>query len=236
MTEPVLSILIPTLRRRKLKFQKLLAKLEHQVEKKQLGTQVEFVIAGDDGELTIGSKRNQLMNRARGHFIVFIDDDDDVHEDYVGLIVDALRSHPDIDCLGMRGEMIFDSGDVCPFVYSNRYRAYRTVDGVMQRPPHHLNPIKRSIALQFPYEDVRAHEDSDVALRMAGRNVLKKEAMIKPVLYRYYTRRSIRLHRLLERTEVWRHPLMLQRVYLVQLRRMLRNIALTLGLRRRRTS
>jgi hypothetical protein len=220
--EPALSILIPTLASRRPLFEMLRAKLAAQIARAGGERIVEIVIAEDDGRMTVGAKRNLLLARARGRHIASVDDDDDVHDDYVSLILRPLRNSPDVDCLGIAGDMIFPTGETRRFIYSLSHRFYRTVGGLMLRPPHHLNPIRRSIALAFPYEDVRVHEDSDVALRMARQGALASEIMIEEPLYRYRSRRRFQTHLLLERTEWVRHPLMLQRVNLVRLKRALR--------------
>jgi hypothetical protein len=187
-------------------------------------SQTEVVSHKDDGSLTIGAKRNLLTQQAKGRFVVSIDDDDTIHPQYLSLILGALRSDPDVDCIGLRGEMVFADGTRQRFVYSNAYPDYRTRNGVMTRPPHHLNPVRRDIALAFPFEHVRAHEDADVALRMACAGVLKREVMIDPVLYIYQTRRNLRWHRLLERTEGIRHPLGIKMSNVVPLRRAVRTL------------
>ena len=220
--EPILTIFVPTVTGREACFRRLRVELEAQVTRAGAFSDVEIVTEKDDGALTIGDKRNLMLARARGAYVVSIDDDDEIHPDYVTLVLRALKENPGVDCLGLKGEMVFENGVRQSFVYSSKYREYWTRAGVITRPPHHLNPIRRSIALEFPFEPVRAHEDADVAMRMARAGVLKREVMIEDVLYIYHTRRDLRWHRLLERTEIVRHPLMIKTVNLVRLRRAMR--------------
>ena len=219
MTVPVLSILVPTLTGREALFAKLMQSLEDQIAACQAQEVVEVLTDIDDGLMTIGEKRNRLMDKATGTFIASIDDDDDIHPRYVELILSAIDQNPGLQVLGLKGEMVFADGTRQAFIYSNEYSEYWTIDGIMRRPPHHLNPMLRSIAMQFRYEHVRAHEDADVALRMARAGVLQRQVMVHPVLYIYQTRRNRRWHTLLEKTEVWRHPLGIKLVNLVVLRR-----------------
>ena len=41
--------------------------------------------------MTIGEKRNRLLSLATNDYTVFIDDDDWIHEDYVGLVHRAIQ-------------------------------------------------------------------------------------------------------------------------------------------------
>lgn len=219
---PLLSILIPTMTSRAAVFDTMMAELGGQIARLDRPGEVEILTDLDGGERPIGTKRNRLLARATGDFVASIDDDDKIHPRYLELVTEALRNHPDIDCLGIKGEAVFACGTRQSFVYSAQYKAYWTQNGVMTRPPHHLNPVRRSIALAFPFEPVRAHEDADVALRMARAGVLEREVMIDEVLYTYHTRRNLRAHRWLERTEFFRHPLGIERVNLLRLKRWLR--------------
>ena len=80
----MLSILIPSIPERSLKLNKLLLHLQKQIDycdniHRTLG-KVEVVV--DDskrflqGGLSIGDKRNSLLNRSSGKYICFLDDDD----------------------------------------------------------------------------------------------------------------------------------------------------------------
>jgi len=222
MTLPLLSILVPTMTGRETAFAHIMRTLTAQIAETGAEMDVEIVSELDDGSLTIGEKRNILTARATGTFVVSIDDDDDINPQYLSLVLSALRRNPNVDVLGLRGEMVFENGTRQTFVYSNTYTTYTTIDGIMTRPPHHLNPTRRSIALQFPFEHVRAHEDADVSLRMARAGVLKQEMMIESVLYIYQTRRNLTWHKILEKTEIFRHSIGFKLVNLVTVRRGLR--------------
>jgi glycosyltransferase involved in cell wall biosynthesis len=43
-------------------------------------------------DLTIGNKRNVLVNLATGKFLAFIDDDDRIADDYCKTIIDVINS------------------------------------------------------------------------------------------------------------------------------------------------
>lgn len=220
----LLSILIPTLTSRAQSLAFILGKLERQIHDYGLTNEVEILVLEDQGETPTGTKRNRLMERARGRFVVSVDDDDDIHARYVPLIVETLRSNPYVDCIGIKGEIIFREGTRRTFAYSTHFRKYRTRAGAYERPPHHLNPVRREIALRFPFEPVRTSEDSDWALRLSRAGALQREVFLDEVLYYYRSRRSWRYQQLLDWTEFIRHPLGIQWVNRLRIQRLWRTV------------
>ena len=66
-----LSILTVTLKQRMPVFENLA-----RVLKTQANSSVEMLAVCDSGEKTIGAKRNELLEAAKGDYVVFVDDDD----------------------------------------------------------------------------------------------------------------------------------------------------------------
>ena len=165
--EPDLSILIPTLESRRELFAGMMAALESQVARDGLADRVEILCQLDDGTMPIGTKRNRLMERARGRFLAFVDDDDELDGEYLRLVLDALGRDPEADVVGLRGRISFRGSHPRLFEMSIRHREYAARPDRYERPPHHLNPTRTEIARRYAFADVRKAEDSDRALRMA---------------------------------------------------------------------
>jgi glycosyltransferase involved in cell wall biosynthesis len=200
-----LSILIATLTRRHDQFARLHSCLRAQIQAAGLDTQVEILTELDAGELTVGAKRNRLLQRATGDFIVFIDDDDELHPNYIRLICDTLARHPDIDTVGFRGIITFRGRRPSVFEHSLRHTDYFSRNHTYYRPPNHLNPIRRSIALRYPFVDVSYSEDIDWALRIQKDGALRSEAFLEETLYYYRSRRWWPYQWALDHTEKFRH-------------------------------
>jgi glycosyltransferase involved in cell wall biosynthesis len=203
----LLSILIPTLERRRASFGPLVEQLQGQIRSSGRSGQVEILWSRDAGEKPIGTKRNELLRRARGDYVAFVDDDDRVAPDYVDRICRTLAASPDADCLGITGQISFRGRHTAHFVHSLRYREYRSVQGVYQRPPYHLNPVRRAIALRYPFAEVSYSEDIDWALRLCADGALRTEVFLPGVIYYYDCRRHWPYQWLLDRTEGFRHAL-----------------------------
>lgn len=206
----LLSILIPTLDERRALFEQLDHALNAQIRAAGLQETVEILELSDNRAMSLGAKRNRLFERARGEFVAFVDDDDEVAENYVALIVNALRTQPAIDCVGITGTVYFRGMHPHRFVHSLRYDHYFSRGGVYYRPPYILNPIRRALAAQFRFAEVSFNEDIDWAMRLARAKILQREYMLDEPLYHYYSRRDWRVQWAIDLTEPVRHPLGLQ--------------------------
>jgi hypothetical protein len=72
--EILLTIAIPTIEKRKIIFNEL-----HDELKKQslpYGDLIEIIYLRDNGEMSIGNKRNELNNLSNGKYVIQWDDDD----------------------------------------------------------------------------------------------------------------------------------------------------------------
>ncbi len=176
VTSTRLSILVTTLRRRR----KLLERLTQRLTP-QLRDDVELVIALDNGELPVGEKRNALLDKARGEYVAFVDDDDLVADDYVARVLEAVAAGP--DCVGLEGEITLDGGPPQRFVHSIVYDRWFEANGTYYRCPNHVNPVKREIAVEvrFPLTDVGEDHEYSQGLRTR----LRTEVFVPWPLYFY---------------------------------------------------
>ena len=185
----MLSILIPSIPERALKLNKLLLHLQSQIDycdkvHSSLG-RVEVVV--DDskrflqGGLSIGDKRNSLLNRATEDYVCFLDDDDWVSPDYVETLLRLCNQ-------GM---------DVCTFKSLFKCDAYWTVidmrlnsvnDGAtpeneVKRNAWHICPIKRDIAVQVEFSSLNHNEDWEWMNRVL--KMVKTEAKTNRIIHNY---------------------------------------------------
>jgi|LakMenEpi03Aug12_release.lakeMendotaPanAssembly.Ray.scaffolds.fasta_scaffold24843_5 GT2 family glycosyltransferase len=173
-----LSILIPTVVGREHLLERLRSVLNP-----QLTEDVEVIEQKDNKEISIGRKRQTLLEKAAGEYVVFIDDDDMISEDYVESILKALESNPDsvgfeIECHGTTGKTASAS---------NKWSTWKDNHGGFDyvRTPYHKTPIKRNIAVIIGYRDMRYGEDYDYSKRLKEAGFIKTEVYINKVLYYY---------------------------------------------------
>lgn len=178
------SVLIPSLNDRTVKLQQLMGALQPQKREN-----VEFLVLSDSGQMSIGQKRNMLLNQSKGEYVAFVDDDDMVPPDYVERILAALaKGNP--DCTSLTGRIVFSDGYSRPFIHSLRYESW--IDDhdnkVYYRPPNHLNAVRREFAVQVGFPPVNMGEDRHFSHNI--RPLLKKEAWIDGELYEYRCRKT----------------------------------------------
>lgn len=187
MTEKLLSILIPTTPDREKVLYELLSELHNQIEKGGYDSFVEILVETDNRELSVGKKRQMLLERAKGKYVIFIDDDDKVGEDYLFEIMEAIKQEPDvitfngwIETNGANRENFKISKDFPYITVSDAYGKNEYL-----RFPNHLCGILRSIAIKIGYKDMRHAEDYDYAKRLKDSGLLKNEIYIQKDLYFY---------------------------------------------------
>jgi glycosyltransferase involved in cell wall biosynthesis len=144
---------------------------------------VEIVI--DKKDLSIGEKRNSLLEKARGEYVCFVDSDDWISSDYINVIMKAIESKP--DCVSLRGVMTTDGERPELFEHSLKYKEWKKTNNEIkyERYPNHLNTIKSSIAKQFKFPEKNFGEDFEYSKRIHESGLLKVESFIDQVLYYY---------------------------------------------------
>ena len=93
---PKLSLLIAALPNR------VPCKVWEKVSKQAVGKPVEILYFADNKGMSVGRKRNILLSCAQGDYFAFIDDDDDVADDYVEMLLAAIEQHPGVDVICFR--------------------------------------------------------------------------------------------------------------------------------------
>lgn len=173
-----LSILIATIESRKDLYNNLLMHINNQKT-----DDVEIISACDNKEISIGAKRQALLRMAAGDYVSFVDDDDMISSNYIKNILKAIETNP--DCIGFLINCSGTSGVTASA--SNQWLTWGDKVGGFDyvRTIYHKNPIKRSIALQVGYKDLRFAEDHDYSLRLKQSGLLKSEEFINEVMYEY---------------------------------------------------
>lgn len=176
---PVLSVLLCTVENRAATFALLHAEILRQCE----GKPVEVLVACDAKQISIGKKRQNLIEQAKGEWVVFVDDDDWVSPDYVEKIMEALSKNPDY--VGFLITCTTNGKNERRAITSMKYRQWgEGVDGYAHtRSPYHKGPTRRSIALKVGFPDLRYGEDRPYSSGITA--LIKTEVFIHSVLYFY---------------------------------------------------
>ena len=126
---------------------------------------VEVLSLMDNKSLHIWEKRNELMRIARGTHMTWLDDDDDVADNYVDKLTEAIEANPNVDVIsfdqmcylnGVEARVFAKMGnpheDVLPDATGTRYRD-------TLRPPYHWCCWKTSLASSEAFRSSFSHGD-----------------------------------------------------------------------------
>lgn len=142
---------------------------------------VEIIVDIDNGEISVGKKRQRLLEKSKGRYVVFVDDDDLISPKYVPNILTAIDANPDV--VGITGQITTDGMFPKKFIHSLKYREWSEDQCAYYRNPNHLNPVKREFALQTGFIDLNCGEDRDYSKRLLP--MLKTEIFIPDIIYFY---------------------------------------------------
>jgi glycosyltransferase involved in cell wall biosynthesis len=158
----------------------LITELNKQIKNCNAHDNIEIITETDNGENSVGKKRNNVIDKARGEYVCFIDDDDMITEIYVSKILKALETKPDVvELVGFLPK--YD----LPFIHNLNCGGHFKKDGIQFRTPNHLNTIKTEIARKVRYPEISHGEDQDYSHRLWDSGLMKTESLIGERMYIY---------------------------------------------------
>jgi len=164
------SILIPTLVERSGKLSRLLSSIHEKRKRICPDLKIEFCISCDNREKSVGVKREELLKGARGKYMSFVDDDDDLTDAYFEDALACIRG--EFHVCRLRGQM-----SQYTFTHSveNKLTDPMARDDVFLRPPNHLNVMLTDMGNLVSFKDATRGEDLDWAIRLAKLGFLRTE-------------------------------------------------------------
>lgn len=162
----LLSILIPTIPERHKRFTKLYNELMRQ--KTEFDTthdtigELQVIVNSDkrflDGGLSIGKKRQALVQEAEGKYLCFLDDDEHVPPNYVEVLMRLCHKGQDVCTFQAIAKMKYF------WALVDMRLSYKVNDQInpnypARRPPWHCCPVKSVYAKMFEFPDLNNAED-----------------------------------------------------------------------------
>lgn len=194
-----ISILIPTMAHRTVLFEQVLADIKAQAaDCPEIRT--EILWESDKGELTLGQKRNVLLDRCTGKYHCFIDDDDVLAPDYLKTFVPMITSGVDYDCASFVGAHYGRGVFNKLFHHSLYYTQWAETRERYIRTISPMNLIKTEIVRQVRYKDIRNTEDHEFSKRLVASGLLRTEFHINPNYPIYHYIDGVKWDR-----DQWRH-------------------------------
>jgi glycosyltransferase involved in cell wall biosynthesis len=180
----LLTIGILSLESRADMLSKLLQELERQQATLPSSNSVKIVLEVDNGDATVGGKRQKIINECSTEYLCFVDDDDLVEPTYLQSVLRALKGKP--DCVTFKGIVTTDNHNPEQFRLSLHYPAgawSKDAQGTHMRTPNHLCPMKIEIMRKVTYRDITSYEDA--LWGMWIHPLLHSQCHIDEVLYHY---------------------------------------------------
>jgi len=181
-----LSILMCGLPSRLESGMRLLTELHGQIQALPNPADAEVIYLLDTWHMSVGEKRNRLLDAARGDYVVFVDDDDRIEPDYVQAFVDATETGADALCPQVMVTFNGRRPTLCTYTASHRGDDRRERLGTVRRITritNHICAVKRSLAVRVRFPNASFAEDADYAHRLAHH--IGSEHQIGRVLYHY---------------------------------------------------
>ncbi len=148
-----LSILIPAIPSRWEKFQKIYNKLNSQAT-----DEVEVLGFIDNKKRSIGRKRGGLKDLAKGEYMLYVDDDDDVSDDFVKEILKGIKDKPDV--VTFQQKVFIDKLEgIIDFDLNNENEQFRP-NKVTKRKPFTCCAWRSSLGKPYNFPDLMYSEDA----------------------------------------------------------------------------
>jgi len=163
-------------------------------EQTQFLDNVEILTLLDNKQRSVGAKRNALLQLAQGDYVSFIDDDDQIADDYVLSIVDKLKLGPDVVCF----DVLCTVGKQKKYChYGIEYNGYRcrnlpNGDEEWWTRPYHLHPWRKSVVGWFP--NISLGEDTQWGSNIDISQV-RQEKIDKTLYYYRYNPKATEIER-----------------------------------------
>lgn len=191
MNQPILSILIASIPSRLGNAMSMFGELNRQCGMSSAG-EVEILMLTDNKTRSVGMKRQSLLDLAKGEYVAWVDDDDEVSEDYVSSILKAIlvehvaHGHPKPDLVVWPILVTINGGQegfVMPSIQNAADPIPEYAPPMTKRPPHHLCCWKAELARKGKFPDIQHGEDFQWARQVWPH--IKSEALIPNALYHY---------------------------------------------------
>lgn len=179
-----LSILICSLPNRLHLLHKLCSEINSQSNSKS----VQYLYLGDNKSMSVGEKRNHLINMAKGQYLTFIDDDDMIKKDYFSTILEAIDHNPQVICFQV--EKFYNGDRDRIHRFSRAYgRNHRDADRAYNNYlPNHLCVWRKDL-IKEKFPDKNLGEDHLWADLMTKH--YDTELQINKILYVYQFDKSV---------------------------------------------
>lgn len=110
-----------------------------------------------EGGLSIGKKREALVQKAEGAYLCFLDDDDSIAPNYLQELIALCKKRRDV-CTFSNISKLDNFWMIVDMSLNNPVNEQGT-NGIVKRKPWHICPVKSQYAKLHSFEDINYGED-----------------------------------------------------------------------------
>ena len=173
----ILSVMIPVVPSRV----EIAADLFDRIAAQAEGLDVEVLMLLDNKKRTVGKKREALVQITRGDYVAFVDDDDDVAENYIKSIVDHAHLKMDVIVFDTLVSINGEPGVICKHDVGNPNEQYNP--NGFKRNAWQMHAWRGDLARHTEFRDITNNEDWPWCEQML--KSVTKSVKINEVLYHY---------------------------------------------------
>lgn len=175
---PILSILTPAIPLRMAQ----LATLSDEIARQIGDMPVEHLALVDNMKRSVGLKRQALLDVAQGEYVIYLDDDDTITENYVGYILAACQRGRDVITFRQRATINGKVGHIDFRLNAPADRPWQE-DMTVTRPPWHVCAWRRDLVKDCLFPDI--NDGEDIIWCQQARALVKTETHIDAELHHY---------------------------------------------------
>jgi glycosyltransferase involved in cell wall biosynthesis len=151
------------------------------------GDEIEVLLLLDNKKRSIGAKRQALLDMAIGRFIAFVDDDDDVSEDYIERLLDTINKNMDADVIVFDQICTLDDLKwVVRFGLQYENEQLGAPEIVVHRKPWHICAWRDRIAKRCVFPSTSYGEDGVWVKQAIELADIEKQVVIEGAPMHYY--------------------------------------------------
>lgn len=180
-----ISILICSIPERKELLDILLNKINNLIKDVSISIQILY---DDSMNYDLVTKRNLLLFKCSGEYSCFIDDDDDITDEYFKILEKATTDNISYDCVSLNGGYYINNIFQKNFYHSTKYDNWSTLVDKFIRYPNHLNLIKTEISRKIKYERINNNsnrEDELFSKKLFKSKLITNEFYHEIITYKY---------------------------------------------------
>jgi hypothetical protein len=160
LSQKLFSVLITSIPKRLDHLKVIINKLENQISKNNLDKQVEILSIVDNCQRTVGLKRQNLLDISVGKFIAYLDDDDNISDNYIEKIVESIKLNPTVDVISFNQEAKINQYNPVIVYFGLQYENTEFIPNTpIYRKPFHMCAWNTKIAKQVKFKDISLTED-----------------------------------------------------------------------------